>query len=281
MSTILKALNKAEPKPTIVRQRIGAEKSPRRATKRSIGHFWKKQRRLLYLLVVMVLCVAGVGGWQYYIRSSSGPLLKQGVKMYQIAKPPTGETIPAASQAKVSNRQSGNHASVAKNRNPGQVKPPDDRGASRRASTTVLPRKTYKESETLSSKQSIKRDPLQEPREKRGSPRKSLNPSVSAKNETRRFRPATDKSIQPNQEKKIEPGRENTQPWHDAPPLENNKIKLQALAWAHQPEKRMVVIDGQVVREGDDVSGYTVKKIRENDIILQQHNRFFRLSFNR
>ncbi len=272
MSTILEALNKAEPKPTIVRQRIGAEKSPRRAARRSPGHFWKKGRRLLYLLVAMVLCVAGVGGWQY-IRSSSVPLLKQSIKTYRIAKPPAGETIPVTSQAKVSNRPSSAHSSVVKNRYPKLVKSPVDSGSSRRASTTVLPRKMYKKSETHSSKQPAKQYPLRDTQEKRSSPQKSLNRSASAKNTTRH--------IQPGRGKKIEPGTDNTQPWRDASPLENNKIKLQALAWAHQPEKRMVVIDGQVVREGDDVSGYTVKIIRENDIILQQDNRFFRLSFNR
>jgi hypothetical protein len=279
MSTILKALNKAEPKPTIVRQRIGAETSPRREVRRSIGHF-RKKRGSIYLLVAMILCVVGIGSWQY-IGSSSVSLSKQPIKTYRIISPPPGETIPITSRAQVSNRQSDTHASVAKNRNPKRVKPSVDRGSSHQASRTVLPRQTNKESEPHSQKQPIKRDLLQHIEEKRYSPQKSLNPSTSKKDQTRRIQSITDNSIEPNRGKKTEPGPDNIQPWRNAPPLENSKIKLQALAWSRQPEKRMVVIDGQVVREGDDVSGYTVKKIQENDIILQQNERFFRLSFNR
>jgi hypothetical protein len=277
MSTILKALNKAEPNPTIVRQRIGAETSPPNAARRFKGNFWKKRGRI-YLLAAVILCV--VVGWQYFRYSSMAPK-KQDIKTYRIAKPSTEETIPPVSQGQVSNRPSDSPMSVAKNRNKRRVQSPEDKGSSRRASTPVLPGKTDKKGQTHLPKQPIKKDLLQDIREKRHASPNALDPSAGTKDRARNLQPITDKGIQPRHGKKIESRPDNTPSWRDAPALENSKMKLQALAWARQPEKRMVVIDGQVIREGDDVNGYSVKKIRENDIILQQNKKYFRLSFNR
>lgn len=263
MSTILKALKKAESKPAIVHQRIDVEESFQREGLRSSGSFWKK-RGGPYLLVALILCVVGAGVWRY-IAPSPAPFEKQEVITYRIIKQPSnriakqsssgrmakqssGEAIPASSQAQISNRGPDTKATVEQDRiEPKPIKPPVDKDISQQSSTVVLP--------------------------KHLSPQKTVKPFAPTKNKTERIEPTSGKSDAP--------APADVQPWRDAPPLENTKMRLQALAWAHQPEKRMVVIDGQVVREGDDVNGYTVARIRESDIILQQNKRYFRLAFNR
>jgi len=61
--------------------------------------------------------------------------------------------------------------------------------------------------------------------------------------------------------------------------LTNSKLKLQALAWSDDAVRRMVVINGRIVHEGESVDGYQVVKIREEDVILNQGGKSWRLEF--
>ena len=45
-------------------------------------------------------------------------------------------------------------------------------------------------------------------------------------------------------------------------------LKLQAIAWSEHPEKRMVVINGHIVHEGDAVEKATVKHIGKNEVVF-------------
>ena len=56
-------------------------------------------------------------------------------------------------------------------------------------------------------------------------------------------------------------------------------LTLQALAWADDAARRMVVINGQIVHEGESVDGYQILKIRENDVIVNQGGKSWRLEF--
>jgi hypothetical protein len=52
------------------------------------------------------------------------------------------------------------------------------------------------------------------------------------------------------------------------PPLADPKITLQALAWTAEPERRMVVINGSLLREGDSLGPYTVGRIDKDQVVL-------------
>ena len=52
------------------------------------------------------------------------------------------------------------------------------------------------------------------------------------------------------------------------PPLNDPKITLQALAWTAEPERRMVVINGSLLREGDSLGPYTVGRIEKEQVVL-------------
>ena len=59
----------------------------------------------------------------------------------------------------------------------------------------------------------------------------------------------------------------------------DSKLKLQALAWSDDAVRRMAVINGRIVHEGESVDGYQVVKIREEDVILNQGGKSWRLEF--
>jgi general secretion pathway protein B len=52
--------------------------------------------------------------------------------------------------------------------------------------------------------------------------------------------------------------------------LRDDAVKLQAVAWSSDPERRMAVINEQVVREGYTIEGYTIATIREESVIVRK-----------
>ena len=63
------------------------------------------------------------------------------------------------------------------------------------------------------------------------------------------------------------------------PKLTDSGLILQALAWSPDPLRRMAVINDLIVREGSTISGYTVKHITADDVMVAQGNRVWRLAF--
>ena len=56
-------------------------------------------------------------------------------------------------------------------------------------------------------------------------------------------------------------------------------LKLQAISWSANANKRIVVINGQICREGEHVNGYIVKQINPSDVILSNELTSGKLSF--
>ena len=54
------------------------------------------------------------------------------------------------------------------------------------------------------------------------------------------------------------------------PLLEDQKLKMQAISWAVQPENRIAVINAKIVREGDSIEGYRIAEIREDGVIVSK-----------
>ena len=61
--------------------------------------------------------------------------------------------------------------------------------------------------------------------------------------------------------------------------LADSKLKLQALAWSADVARRMAVINGRIVREGESVDGYQIMQIREEDVVVREGARSWRLEF--
>ena len=61
--------------------------------------------------------------------------------------------------------------------------------------------------------------------------------------------------------------------------IADSKLKLQALAWSDDAARRMAVINGRIVHEGESVDGYQVLEIREEDVIVNAAGKSWRLEF--
>lgn len=61
--------------------------------------------------------------------------------------------------------------------------------------------------------------------------------------------------------------------------LNDSKIKLQALAWSSDAAKRMAVINGRIVREGESMDGYQINQIRQEDVVVSDDGQSWSLEF--
>jgi hypothetical protein len=61
--------------------------------------------------------------------------------------------------------------------------------------------------------------------------------------------------------------------------LNDSQIKLQALAWSSNAAKRIAVINGHIVREGESMDGYQVYRIRQEDVVITDGKRSWSLEF--
>jgi cytoskeletal protein RodZ len=61
--------------------------------------------------------------------------------------------------------------------------------------------------------------------------------------------------------------------------INDPKLKLQALAWFKDASKRMVVINGRIVREGGSVDGYQITQIRQEDVVVNDGRKRWSLEF--
>ena len=256
MSTILKALKKAEPKPAIVRDRIGVDGFSGGPAVNS-GYSWKGWR-IAGLFAVLMLGAAGIVAWNT-LKTPPSPG-KNGPVRHPVARQSKAGTRSAATRPDAHQRDLVKKIKTA--RSPAKKRTPSP-PASR------------------SRRKSLRKQPPRQVAKGPARPVKQGRPPAVKK--TRRVLPKTAPPVvaSPHKTRSAPSGSGNSAPWQNAPPLQSTKIKLQALAWARQPGRRMAVIDGQVLREGDDIDGYTVAKIRKKDIILQQNQQYFRLMFNR
>lgn len=81
------------------------------------------------------------------------------------------------------------------------------------------------------------------------------------------------------------PGGSVTSPTEDpvlpATLLTNTSLKIQAISWSKRPQDRIAVVNSQIVREGETMDGYRVKRINSDDIVLSKEGLDWMLQFVR
>jgi hypothetical protein len=63
------------------------------------------------------------------------------------------------------------------------------------------------------------------------------------------------------------------------PILSDNSLTINAIAWSNDPAKRLAVINSQIVRQGQNVGEFLLVKIEEDQVIIQQSNKRWRVMF--
>ena len=65
----------------------------------------------------------------------------------------------------------------------------------------------------------------------------------------------------------------------EIPVLNDPGMKLQAITWSKDPQKRIVVINNRILRQGEAVSGYRIETINQDDVIINDAGENWKLLF--
>lgn len=65
----------------------------------------------------------------------------------------------------------------------------------------------------------------------------------------------------------------------EIPVLDDPDMKLQAITWSKDPEKRIAVINNSILRQGETVYGYRIDTINQDDIVLSDGESKWQLLF--
>jgi hypothetical protein len=66
----------------------------------------------------------------------------------------------------------------------------------------------------------------------------------------------------------------------EIPRVNDPDMKLQAITWSREPQKRIAVINNRILREGDMVSGYFINTINQDDIVISRDGGKWKLAFH-
>jgi type II secretion system (T2SS) protein B len=62
--------------------------------------------------------------------------------------------------------------------------------------------------------------------------------------------------------------------------LEGVGLRIQAISWGDVPQERLVVINNQVLHEGESIEGYQISQINPDDIVLRRGGNAYQLDFS-
>lgn len=63
-------------------------------------------------------------------------------------------------------------------------------------------------------------------------------------------------------------------------PVLTTDLKLQAISWASAPGGRLAVINGNIMREGASLEGYTIVQIDRDEVVVRKGSEQWKLVFN-
>ena len=285
LSSILKALKKVEEdsSPLQVHQTRLSPTATKPVFKSNTG---RRRRKTFYLFIVLlVMAIATVMAYSQRgliiakIRSvvasyapAAGKKPDANRNHVYRAKIPRATTKPLSKQPSVSRRSETRPKKAA----------PGSRNTSRQVGSKS-DKKRMVSTPSPSRKSAVDRTPpaaagkqLQRPR-KKGLPAPNLKPTpkTSAAKATRSPAKATRSPAKATSAPK--PSRIPSSENYDR--ISGSNLKLQALAWSEEAERRMAVINGSIVHEGESVDGYLVLKIRAEDVVLRKGGKSWRLEF--
>jgi hypothetical protein len=63
-------------------------------------------------------------------------------------------------------------------------------------------------------------------------------------------------------------------------PILTSGLKLQAISWSQNPANRIAVINGNILREGAVLEGYSINRIAKDEVVVRKGAEEWKLVFN-
>ncbi|MFC1887155.1 general secretion pathway protein GspB, partial [Thermodesulfobacteriota bacterium] len=61
--------------------------------------------------------------------------------------------------------------------------------------------------------------------------------------------------------------------------LDEARLKLDAVAWSEDPKRRIAVINGHIMREGQSIDGFVIDRIGAEEVVVREGGLLWRLVF--
>ena len=253
MSTILKALKQIDQ--TTPPEDLQSW-PPKIDTKETVKTRIQKLRlnRKVYLAALLTLIIA-VGGWLIY---SQKDLLLAKISSDRVSENDRSASTESPEKGPV--YQAKIHPPASK---PAQMEKPSDQipGMSARQKTDKNPIFT-----ASGKKETLPKSPSS----------KSRMASSQTTDQKKALRPKTRASVMLPSRKSKAALKQNSRSYRR---LEESKLQLQAIAWSDDAARRIAVVNGHVVREGESVEGFSITQIRKDDIIVNDGTETWQVEF--
>ncbi len=267
MSTILKALKRVDqttPPPDDV-QSWPPPIDTKEAVKGRLYRRWLRRKVLIALIVVLIVVAAG---WLLY-----------GQKQRLVSKiwPPKSSEKAPKFKAKLespqrSTAQPAPDTAVALNRRtpPSGVKPDQKQIGANRPAREIprSPRQPTDQKKQVATSTPKTRTPATAQKAQSDLPRAPAT-------ETRRSEPGQTRApaVAPTPKSRASQAKRSYQR------LDDSILKLQAIAWSNEATRRIAVINNRVVREGESVEGFSIRQIRQDDVVVNDGTQSWQLEF--
>ena len=253
MSTILKALKQIDQ--TAPPEDLQSW-PPKIDTKETVKTRVQKLRlnRKVFLAALLTLIIAA-GGWLVY---SQKDLLLAKISSDRISEKDRSASAGSLEKGPIYQAKINPPASK-----PAQIKKPSDQisGMSARQKTDKNPIFT-----ASGKKETLPKSPSSKSR---------IAPSQTV-DQKKAPRPKTRASVAFPSKKSKSALKQNSRSYRR---LEESKLQLQAIAWSDDAARRIAVVNGHVVREGESVEGFSITQIRKDDIIVNDGAETWQVEF--
>ena len=277
MSSILKALKRIEgqPPPAAAFPALPESVDAKQAVNSTARKRWRMRRIIRIAVVLLIIAGGAVIGFQnrnYLISKifpdtpppdaqETGPAEGGKSKIFTAQIPPAGarKSRKTSGPTPTARPPEKTAASEKKSKNINKFEPPAK-------STSSVTRPTSRPKARVLSRQPQRKTTVSKP--------ESTSPS------SKKFRPSK-KSIAGKRtasRKPVVAERKKPQARTYAR-LTDSKLKLQALAWSSDASRRMAVINGRIVREGESADGYQINQIRKEDVVVSDGRQSWSLEF--
>ena len=277
LSSILKALKRIEGQPPSPKSfpALPDPADPKQAVNSNAGRRWQRRRIITIGLVLLVIAGITVIVFQrrHYLTS----------KIFPAGSPATGqkENNAAVEKSKIFRAKI---PSATVKRTPGRPEPPrparqQTKRLTARPKTQKLKTKTNTSRSRATAGQSASE--IRPAPSTKGPQNSAVSNTLTPKQPSRQKLTPSKKSIAGKRTASRKPAaaapkKRETRAYAK---LNDSKIKLQALAWSSDAARRMAVINGRIVREGESMGGYQINQIRQEDVVVSDGRQSWSLEF--
>jgi hypothetical protein len=213
------------------------------------GSRWYSRRRVLYAMAAVFLA-AGAAAYYYNWSGAGGSSKTEGIAREVRSRLPSDQIAP-------------------------QPAPPPAKPAPAPPAASAQKPREKPEGQPPAGRQAKASPPVQAP-----PPSSRIRPSEGGGPAPETRPPSASKSIAPQDRAGAGRPAASRSPEDSLSRLEESKLKVMAIAWFEDPARRLAVVNGHIVKEGESVEGYSITKIRKDDIIVNDGSRSWRVELN-